>query len=574
MENKIQLDFQKNLEELFSRCEFVISWHFWFNRFPAWISTTSSHINIKQKLKSKMYLWIRKVSKKWISIKEINMFDWINIIKYDLSNFSNQYWPAIEFIQEELNLLNNNFWFEIIVFSECSRWEWVWFTWTIITLLVAWIYCLLWKLSSDILNDYKTFEQSQIFKNIKNLSHQATWIVKKWDTGSAFVTTLLKTAHPHIYICEEIENMNYRDVAWIVEYYKTLPEAFLEKCPVYDALPIRRALIYTGQKSNTLFVQWQRKFLENINLEYQSRIEQKEFWEINNSLKSDLNKINYFQAKIQNLNNMSINILYLLEKIYKRGVQNLYVHELIKNMNLINKLYNDIEQDFDITNDFEKACATEHVSPEIFWFSPIYTNKYWGNYLVIFEDDSDLKVLENVINNMKSSYPDIIIREIYDFDNPAEDGLKIEQNIYENLQKDDDKDLYVLIDNSKNQQFVWYSSIDPQKEDGIFCDMVSNKIYVNWQKLTSKELKSASTTIELFDHLLQSKDGKVKNNELWPSTFTWQQNQMLWKIIYPFNKYIKNTLWKDFPLSLSGSLREYYISLWKTDIPIKLIKKI
>jgi hypothetical protein len=54
--------------------------------------------------------------------------------------------------------------------------------------------------------------------------------------------------------------------------------------------------------------------------------------------------------------------------------------------------------------------------------------------LVVFEDDSDLRVLENVIDNMKNNYPDIIIREIYDFDDPAKDGLKIEQNIYENLQ--------------------------------------------------------------------------------------------------------------------------------------------
>jgi len=562
------------IQNLFTQCEFIISGHFWFNWFPAGISTTSSHINIKQKLKSKMYLWIRKISKKWITIKEINMFDWINIVKYDLSKFSEQYWLAIEFIQEELNLLNYNYGFEITVFSECFRWEWVWFTWTIMSLLVSWIYCIIWKLSSDTLRDYKMFEQSQLFKNIKNLSHQATRIVKKWDTGSAFVTALLETTHPHIYICEEVKWMDYKDVVWIQDCYQTLPEVFWEKYPSYDTLPIRRALVYTGQKSNTLFVQWQRKFLENINLEYQSWIEQKKFWEINNSLKSNLDKINYFQTKIQNLNDMSINILYLLEKIYKRGVQNLYIHELIKNMNLINKLYNDIEQDFDITNDFENACAMEHVSPENFWFFPIYTNKYGGNYLVIFEDDSDLRVLENVIHNMKNIYPDIIIREIYDFDDPAKDGLKIEQNIYENLQWGDNRDLYVLIDNYKNQKFVSYSDIDPQKEPGIFCDMVSNKLYVNWQKLTSKELKSASTTIELFEHLLQSKDGKIKNNELWPSSFTSQQNQMLGKIIYPFVKYIKTTLWKDLPLWSVWSLREYYITLWETDIPIKLIKKI
>jgi hypothetical protein len=41
--------------------------------------------------------------------------------------------------------------------------------------------------------------------------------------------------------------------------------------------------------------------------------------------------------------------------------------------------------------------------------------------LVIFEDDSDLSVLETVLEDMKNNYPDIRIRETYDFDTPAED---------------------------------------------------------------------------------------------------------------------------------------------------------
>jgi hypothetical protein len=39
--------------------------------------------------------------------------------------------------------------------------------------------------------------------------------------------------------------------------------------------------------------------------------------------------------------------------------------------------------------------------------------------LVIFEDDSDLEVLEKVIESMKNNYPEIKIRESYDFDTPA-----------------------------------------------------------------------------------------------------------------------------------------------------------
>jgi hypothetical protein len=37
---------------------------------------------------------------------------------------------------------------------------------------------------------------------------------------------------------------------------------------------------------------------------------------------------------------------------------------------------------------------------------------------------------------------------------------------------------------------------------------------VNGKVLTSKDIKSATTTIELFEHILKSGDHEVKNNEL------------------------------------------------------------
>jgi hypothetical protein len=49
---------------------------------------------------------------------------------------------------------------------------------------------------------------------------------------------------------------------------------------------------------------------------------------------------------------------------------------------------------------------------------------------------------------------------------------------------------------------------------------------------------------------------------------------MLGKIIYPLNKLMKTATGKEFPLESSGSLREFYISLGKTEIPIALLKKI
>ena len=105
MRNLTQSDLKTNLDELFSRYEFVISGHFWFNRFPAWISSTSDHISIVEKSKLKCYLWIRKVEKEWISFDSIKMYDWAEIFDYNLEKFNQHYQGAVNFLEKELNLL-------------------------------------------------------------------------------------------------------------------------------------------------------------------------------------------------------------------------------------------------------------------------------------------------------------------------------------------------------------------------------------------------------------------------------------------------------------------------------------
>ena len=568
-----QTDFKSNLEELFSRYEFVISGHFWFNRFPEWIGTTSDHISIMQKSKLKCYLWIRKVESKWISFNSIKMYDWAEVIDYNLVKFKQHYQKAIKYLEDGPNLLDKKYWFEISVVSECSKWEWYWFTGAMMSLLVSSIYYQEGKLSHEDLNNYEKFQNSNLFKEINNLAHQCTIIAKDWNIGSAFLIALSKWSHPYVYITDMKDELDYKNVENSSEYAKPLPELFRAEHFPMETLPVCWAIVYTWQKSDSSFAVRQKKFLEYFNLKYQNRLEQTDISKINSQLKLWLEKSNYYETEIRNLSNMSINILYIFEKIYKRWLQTYDIQQLKTTLNLIDEIYNNIEWDFDVTNDFQKSCIENGVSLDTFWFSPIYTNKYGGNYLVVFEDDSDLDVLETVLEDMKNNYPDIRIRETYDFDMPAKDGIVIEQDIGHNIWKEIWKDLYIMLDNNNNQKFISYTDINPKEQKWIFFDGVKNKIYVNWKVLTSKDIKSATTTIELFYYLLKSEDHTVKNNELWPSSFSWQQNQMESKIINPFVKYINKIFWKELNIECSGSLRDFYIILWKIDIPIQLVKK-
>ena len=60
----------------------------------------------------------------WINFASIKMYDWAEIIDYDLKKFNQQYWDAINFLENKLDLLDRNYWFEVSVVSECVKWEW------------------------------------------------------------------------------------------------------------------------------------------------------------------------------------------------------------------------------------------------------------------------------------------------------------------------------------------------------------------------------------------------------------------------------------------------------------------
>ena len=62
MQNNLQKKFPEVYAKLFSEYEFILSGHFGFHRFPAGISNTSHYLGIKQKIESKCYIGIRKVS--------------------------------------------------------------------------------------------------------------------------------------------------------------------------------------------------------------------------------------------------------------------------------------------------------------------------------------------------------------------------------------------------------------------------------------------------------------------------------------------------------------------------------
>lgn len=570
----LQKQFSKTYQDFFSKHELVLSAHFGFHRFPSGANHITQYVWIKQKVKSKCYVWIKRIPKRWLYIENIEMYNGEDFVNYDKEKIKIDYSGPLGLLQGYMSTDKEKHWYSISIVSESMRGEWLWFTGTIFTLIVAALGIMTGKYKSTIFDNYETFKQSSSFKDIKTIAHQCTQKFKQWNIGSSFYTALLNTPHPHVYLSEECDLEKIDDLPHIKEYYSDLVTLAKVKNTPFPTLPIRRAMIYTWQRANPLFVERNREFTKKQNDDYSVWFEGQNWDNTDTYIHKMFKKKPYHNTMLDTLNAMSVKTLYLLTNVYKHWPRADYVDELKYHFNTINSIYNDLEHDFDITSDFVKACVRAGISPQNFWYFPIYTAKYGGNYLVIFEDDSDMHMLKNVVENMKKTYPEIRISHIYDFDNPASNGIKVEQNIYEEVLSKHTEGSYIIVDNKKNQSFCHYADIVATETKGLFLDAIKNKIYLNGKALTSNDIKSQTTTIEIFEQILQNPDFRIKNNELWPSTFSSQQNQMLWKIIYPLNKLVERETGEFLNLESTWSLREFWITLWKTKVPISLVKKI
>ncbi len=74
----------------------------------------------------------------------------------------------------------------------------------------------------------------------------------------------------------------------------------------------------------------------------------------------------------------------------------------------------------------------------------------------------------------------------------------------------------------------------------ILLDKTEKRIYICGQKLTSKELKSASATIEIIEFLLPRAGQEVKNIHLPESIYATDRNEFQSKIMIPLEKICKN----------------------------------
>ena len=104
--------------------------------------------------------------------------------------------------------------------------------------------------------------------------------------------------------------------------------------------------------------------------------------------------------------------------------------------------------------------------------------------------------------------------------------------------------------------------------------MINNKIYLDSVKLTSKNICSQTTSIGVITKLLENEWKEVSNKDFPLSSYTTNKNDMVWKIVLPFIKFIEQKTWYSIPFECKWGLTDFYLKIEKVKLKIWTIDRI
>ncbi|MFA5967117.1 MAG: hypothetical protein WC805_01185 [Patescibacteria group bacterium] len=171
-----------------------------------------------------------------------------------------------------------------------------------------------------------------------------------------------------------------------------------------------------------------------------------------------------------------------------------------------------------------------------------------GDLLVVTPHDDLRDKLPGLMDRLKQLDPNksVAIDYISWEDGLETDGVRLEQDfdqkIYSPWISSSSYKLHRLDRQSQLQKTLIseteYRTI--KQTASILLDKIEKRIYICGQKLTSKELKSASATIEIIEFLLPRAGQEVKNIHLPESIYAADRNEFQSKIMIPLEKICKN----------------------------------
>ena len=578
----LQKHFRTEYEEFFAKNDLVLSGCFKLSRSPVGIGDPNTIFSIKQKIPTKCYLWFAKNNTNTIIIDDIAHFN-LTQQNFTHEKFANVHKQHDIFMQHIHKFLEKNpvpHWYTLSIISENMRGHGVWFSWALWALIALWLFLLTGKVTSKDLEDYDKFLQSDIYNEICLFARELDFIARYGNSlGLNSFCTFISTPNPVAFFVEYLNSTaKTEEIKSKRRFYRDLLQGDdKETMSIQSAFPMDYAMIFSGQESHTDSVEYYRN--KDL-MDTKKAINQRKdiYYKKWRNLPSNKAFDEDFIANTYDNNLMILN--FRLLDSFKHIIHDSYN---IQNVQAFSEVINDyrrysaiIEKQSEFAEDFIALYKTQSKNHlPILWIMPVYSGKFWGWYLAVIPKGTHREVMDNTIQHMQEKYPDCMLEYASRIDGNTTDGVKIEQYISDSIFSS-----YIQKDKVYVRSTVWknylgdYNEIVNSMKTWLVLNVIENKIYFDGKKLTSDDVKSQTTTINILCTLVDKIGTDVANKELDISSYSKNKNEMLGKIVIPLIEFLEKKTGKKLPLICKGSIYDFYVKLNPTEIPIYIISKI
>lgn len=576
----LQEAFPEVYEDFFVNHDMVVSGCFSLAWSPVGVGEHNILNYIKQKLPTKSYVWFNFNKNKGVKIKDAYFYN-LNTRSFEKFAFEDiniKKDILVEYLTKLKNKLEIESWVEISIFSENMRGHWMWFAGTLSAVITTWMYVLSWKLTEEELNDYDRFISSDIFKEIHLWARKQDYISRYgrsiWEnpffTLSNIDSPLLYMNDSNIADSEDdLDNSN-------MKYINIFEELAL--WDNYRWIPFDYAMIFSWIQNNTQQVEYYR----DLDLVKWNKV--KDF--ISKKILLEKNNIYWFSSILENwaiqdgynkiMLTLNAQFLFYFEKVINEWYEMTNVDNFIQQINLYRYAISLVEHQNNFADDFIKNFDNKKTNySEKIGIMPVYSGKFWGWYLILMKENISRITLNSVVYELKKLYNGCEIEYASWIDGKSSDWVKLEQYASEWLYSKYFDENKLILETNKGKKILWErEDLMWEIEKWIIIDQISRKVFVNWEKLTSKDIPSQATTADVLWELVANIWKEIPNNVFESSSYSKNKNDMIGKIIIPLTKLTKKYFDKEIDIVCKGSLIEFYMILQEEDIEIGVIKKL
>lgn len=628
---QLQKTFAHVYEQFYAQHKIIFSAPFVFSR--VWeTSASSSWVSIKQKLPLRMYIGIRiqdasPLNNPWYNPSgKLHRWDIIvynvhekQFITTPIQEYLLYMTPLDGFIKQHMQGYTDCE-YTISLLSELPNTVWMWFdslfslllatvlgkaTWTIKNTENLWDNLLGSWLPADSgaqknkkdadQKDYVTAinDQKTPLYNLLRLAHAVeSQILDAHHLDGAIASSLIAWSTPIVSFHEDIyapkKNSTQKWLFLMHDYkYFVLPISKLYPKEVYNPhLPIDFGVLYSGRPL----------VLEN---RYQNNM-QKDFHNIMDTIQTTLKPyvsitsgkrkpkfytdlitthIKRWTNVVESMSGyMSLAMVQNLTTISKRWYSEDDIKNTIQTLSKTRHIYNILSKPSNHLVRFIDSIYQEiGFRTEQMWVCYNDINSMWGSLVFATPTEWIRNDMTQILFALQRLIPGVELLYASRRDGFEENGLVCEQDLF--IQKPSKfihSNLLMLevLNGQGGTHFGTYEQLVTHMDVDIVLDTINMKIYAYGQKVTSKELHSQSGTIEMLLTTLQHLGDDVSNKQLPVSSYSKSKNDMVWKIILPLTRLIKEKLNKELPIECFGGMYEYYLRVKKSNVRFGVMKRV